>query len=279
MEDERTRERSDIHAPAGILTGKRTGTTAACMAATRRRKRIFVKRLTAVMHQPRELSQSAGCTNKTWEEDQIPSLQHRDCRQGRRRIRRTSSPRKVHADDLPARPEPNEPIETDVIYSPYTRYPRRLHDLICVLTPMYYVVSCSVGPDPRNLRQFSAVFDTGSGLNLIQKSTLFDVWKRYLVQNETLPRPGDGNGRPLRLLCVARIRTHFSISVLHLPFVVAASLAADVIIGTRFINQHVDALECRRQCVMIHRDCVLPILARNSDRTFTKTNPRQRRTP
>ena len=57
-----------------------------------------------------------------------------------------------------------------------------------------------------------------------------------------------------------------------MPFVVTDSLAVDVIIGTRFMNQHVDAIECRRQCVKIHRGCVLPIHARNHDGTFTKTN-------
>ena len=61
-------------------------------------------------------------------------------------------------EDPLAQPEPsNEPINPDVIYGPYTRYPRRFDDLVCVLTATYYVVSCSVGPDPRNLRPFSAV--------------------------------------------------------------------------------------------------------------------------
>ena len=62
-----------------------------------------------------------------------------------------------------------------------------------------------------------------------------------------------------------------------MPFVVADFLAVDVIIGTRFMNQHVDAIICRRQCVKLHRGCVLPILARNHDGTFTKTNPVARR--
>ena len=62
-----------------------------------------------------------------------------------------------------------------------------------------------------------------------------------------------------------------------MQFFVADSLAVDVIIGTPFMNQHVDAIECRRQCVKLHRGCVLPILARNHDGTFTNTNPVARR--
>ena len=72
-------------------------------------------------------------------------------------------------DDFPAQPgTPNEPMDLDVIYGPYTRNPRRLDDLVCVLTATHYVVSCSIGPDPRKLRPFSAVFDTASGPNLIR---------------------------------------------------------------------------------------------------------------
>ena len=217
------------------------------MAATQRRKWIFGKRLTTVTPLPRELLQPAGCTNTTWEEDQFPSLRHRDSNHGRRRIRRTSSPMKRRVDDLPARPEPsNEPIDPDVIFGPYTRYPRRFDDLVCVLTATHYVVSCSVGPDPRNLRPFSAVFDTGSGLNLIRKSPWFVGWKRYFGRKETVPRLGDGGGRPLRLHGVALIRARFANSLFHLPFVVADSLAVDFIIGTLFMNQHVDSIECRR---------------------------------
>ena len=149
-------------------------------------------------------------------------------------------------DDFPAPLEtPNEPIDPDVIYGPYTRYPRRLADLVCFLTATHYVVSCSVGPDPRNLRLFSAVFDTGSGPNLVRKSALFDGWERYLVRPETVPRLGDAND----------------------------FIAVDVIIGTRLMNQHVDAIECRIQCVKLHRGCVLPILSRNHGETFAKTNP------
>ena len=39
------------------------------------------------------------------------------------------------------------------------------------------------------------------------------------------------------------------------------------------MNQHVDAIECRRQCVKLHRGFVLSILARNNDGSFTKPNP------
>ena len=97
------------------------------------------------------------------------------------------------------------------------------------------------------------------------------------MRYEVVPRLGYANGRPLRLLGVALIRARFGNSVFHMTFFVAESLAVDVIIGTLFMNQHVDAIECRRQCVKLHRGSVLPILARNNDGTFTKTKPVARR--
>ena len=176
------------------------------------------------------------------------------------------------ADDFSARSKLNEPIDPDVIYGPYMRCPRRLDDLVCVLTATQYVVSCSVRPDPHNLRPFSAVFDTGSGSNLMRRSALFARWELYLVRNETVTRLADANGRLLQLLGVKLLRARFANTFFHLPLVVADSFAVYVIIGTRFMNQHVDAIECRRRCVKIHRGCVLSILARNHDGTFTKTN-------
>ena len=112
-----------------------------------------------------------------------------------------------------------------------------------VLTATHCVVSCSVGPDPRNLRLFSAVFDTGSKPNSIRKSAPFDGWELYLIRNETVPQLGDANGRTLRLPGVALIRARFGNSLFHMPFVRVDSLPVDVIIGTRFMNELVDAIE------------------------------------
>ena len=131
-------------------------------------------------------------------------------------------------------------MDPDVIYGPYTRYPKQMDKLICFLTATHYVVSCFVVPDPRNLRPLPSVFDTGSGPNLIRDSALFDSWERCLVKNETVPRLGDANGRPLRLRGMVPIRARFRNSFYPLPFIVADSLGVDVFSGTRFMIEHVD---------------------------------------
>ena len=227
--------------------------------------------------QPCELSQTEDCPTPTWEGGLVSSSRFRASNCGRRRHRSPPKPQRRNTDELTKPCDTNEPRDPDVIYGPYTRYPKLTDELVCVLTATHYVVSCSVGPNPRNLRPFPSVFDAGSGPNLIRESALFDGWERYLVKNETVPRLGDASGRPLRLRGVMLIRARFGNSLYHLPFVVAESLAVDVIIGTRFMNQHVESIKCRRQCVKLHRGSVPPILARQSDGTFTRISPVDKR--
>ena len=43
------------------------------------------------------------------------------------------------------------------------------------------------------------------------------------------------------------------------------------------MNKHVDAIECRRNCVKLRRGCVQPILARNSNGSLAKTHPVDKR--
>ena len=64
-----------------------------------------------------------------------------------------SSPesRNRNSDEFTKFSDANEPMDPDVIYGPYTRYPKQTVELVCVLTATHYVVSCSVGPDPRKL--------------------------------------------------------------------------------------------------------------------------------
>ena len=169
-------------------------------------------------------------------------------------------------------------MDPDVIYGPYTQYPKQTVELVCVLIATHSFVSCPVVPVPHILRPFPSVFDTGSGPDLIQEIALFDGWERYLVKNETVPRLCDANGRPLRLRGVMFIRARIGNSLYHHPFIIAESLAVDVIIGTRFMNQHVDSIECRRQCIKLHRGSVLPMLARQSDGTFPRASPMSKRT-
>ena len=68
---------------------------------------------------------------------------------------------------------------------------------------------------------FNAVFGTGSGMNIVQRDALFDVWEKLLDKDATMPRLGDANGRPLRLLVEITLRISFGNTTYRVPFIVA----------------------------------------------------------
>ena len=118
---------------------------------------------------------------------------------------------------------------------------------------------------------FYAVFNTGSGMNIVKRDALFDGWEKLLDRYATMPRLGDANGQPLRLLGEITLRIRFGNTMYRVPFIVADKLAVNVIIGTRFMNQYVDAIECRTQTIRPFRVATIPILSRTNQRnTNTK---------
>ena len=116
----------------------------------------------------------------------------------------------------------------------------------------------------------NAVFDTGSGMNIVKRDALFDGWEKLLDKDATMPRIGDANGRPLRLLGEIKLRIRFGNTTYRLPFIVAYKLAVNVIIRKRFMNRYVDAIECRTQTKRLFRGATIPILSRTNKRNTNK---------
>ena len=93
-----------------------------------------------------------------------------------------------------------------------------------------------------------------------------------------MPRLGDANGRQLRLLGEITLRIRFGNTTYRAPFIVADKLAVNVIIGTRFMNRYVDAIEFRTQTIRLFRGAKIPILSRTNQRnTNTKYENEQLR--
>ena len=93
-----------------------------------------------------------------------------------------------------------------------------------------------------------------------------------------MPRLGGANGRPLRLFGEITLRIRFGNTTYRVPFIVADKLAVKVIIGTRFMNRYVDAIECRTQTIRLFRGSTIPILSRTNQRdTNTKYENEQLR--
>ena len=123
---------------------------------------------------------------------------------------------------------------------------------------------------------FNAVFYTGSGMKIVKRDALFDGWENLRDRDATMPRIGDANRRPLRLLGEITLLIRFGNTTYRVPFIVADMLAVKVIIETRFMNRYVDAIECRTQTIRLFRGATIPILSRTNQRNTKKKHENER---
>ena len=156
----------------------------------------------------------------------------RDGKQGRRGPRKTKDKRPTKT----KRSEACHERTTNERYAPYHDSPTYHENVLCLLTATQYVESCSIGNTEQTMLHFNAVFDTGSGINIVKRDALFDGWEKLLDRDATMPRLRDANGRPLRLLGEITIFIRFGNTPYRVPFIVSDKLAVNVIIGTRFMN-------------------------------------------
>ena len=125
------------------------------------------------------------------------------------------------------------------------------------------------------MRPFNAVFDTGSRMNIVRQDALSDGWQTWLTKDTVLPTLRDANGRPLRLLGEILLRIRFGNTKYRVPVIVSDMLAVEVIIGTRFMNRYVDAIECRNRTIRLNRGGKIPILSRHdARRPYERPNDR-----
>ena len=74
--------------------------------------------------------------------------------------------------------ETNDERKTNESYAPYHDSPMYHENVLCLITATHYVVSCSIGNTQRTMLPFHAVFDTGSGMNIVKRDALFDGWEK-----------------------------------------------------------------------------------------------------
>ena len=111
------------------------------------------------------------------------------------------------------------------------------------------------------IRPFNAVFDTGFGINIVRQDALTDGWQTWLTKDTVLPTLGEANGRPLRLLGEIVLRIRFWNTKYRVPFIFLDKLALEFIVGTRFMNRYVDAIECLNQTIRLKRGGTIPVLS------------------
>lgn len=116
------------------------------------------------------------------------------------------------------------------------------------------------------MRPSRVVVDTGSGYNVIRKDALLRNWRQRVLVNADLPDLCDANGNPLNIRHEVQLRIRLGDAVYPVRFLIVTKLACSVLLGTQFLDKHVDAIKCRQRVVYLTRS-IVPILGVWDSRT------------
>ena len=149
-------------------------------------------------------------------------------------------------------------------------------DPICKLSLYNYKVTASIGSSANAQTNLLWVFDTGTGPNLI----ILDVLSRQNIPRIDTSRQIANltSASQHSLDCVGVIHLYVNVSnyVVKQPFIVVKQLSTDAILGTTFIDEHVDAIWVRRRIAVLTDGTILPIEKRHSPNTIRKPNETMR---
>ena len=95
------------------------------------------------------------------------------------------------------------------------------------------------------MRPLLITADTGAGYNLIRKDNLPEDLQKFLVAALELSELGDANGNLIDIEAVVHLSVRLGNTIYRVPFLIAEQLAVAALLGTSFLNKHVDHI-CRR---------------------------------
>ena len=128
-----------------------------------------------------------------------------------------------------------------------------------VMAALHYTVSASVGLNSKAAKATPIVLNTGAGHNVIRRSSLPEGWKQFITTNKDLPTLCDASGNVLASASEVLLRFRFVNAFYRVTFIVVDNLSCPVLVGTKFLNRHVDAIRCRKGIVEFTGDTI-PIL-------------------
>jgi len=132
-----------------------------------------------------------------------------------------------------------------------------------VLAPVYrqYTITAALGFDQARMRLMKPTLDTGAGSSIIRVDALPKGWERRLHRRPHFPYIVDAHKNPISARGMVTLRLHSGGFATDVDFVVVQRLAVPVLLGTSFVNRHVEALYPRRQRVRWSTDASVPILS------------------
>ena len=120
----------------------------------------------------------------------------------------------------------------------------------------------SVGTSHRALSPHVIAVDTCSGFNVINRTALPPNWQDHVYHtNEPLPKLANADRSPLQLTGVVSLSVRLANTIYRLPFVIAESLAVDILVGTPFINTHVRSIDVETRKILFRTGDTTAILS------------------
>ena len=109
---------------------------------------------------------------------------------------------------------------------------------------------------------------------MILRSALPEGWKNFIAKKNNLPKLCDASGHVLDIASRVLWRVRFGNALYRLTFIVVEKLSLPVLPGTKFLNRHVDAINCRKSMVQFTGG-TLPIVGHHAPGDLWRDPDRQ----
>jgi len=121
-----------------------------------------------------------------------------------------------------------------------------------ILSPAHrhYEIAATIGPCQRAMHSCRPVLDTGAGINLVRPNVLPANWQIYAEKLERTPRMKDANNNSLITNYAIHLYIDFGCAKVFDRFFVADHLSVPCILGTEFMDNHVEAIFTRLKKVV-----------------------------
>ena len=151
-----------------------------------------------------------------------------------------------------------------------------LADPVCYLSLYNYKIEALIGPTVDTVERCVSVLDSGSGPNLIKSSMLSSDTLRTLRTDKLIANLAGAGGHRLKTRGIVTLTVKVGNNVARQPFIVVDRLGADAILGTQYIDDHIEHLWIRRRLVVFPNGETVPIQKQlGNQRPVEDTLPRR----
>jgi len=123
-----------------------------------------------------------------------------------------------------------------------------------ILSPAHrhYEIAATIGHCERAMHSCRPVLATGAGINLVRPNALPANWQSYAEKLERTPRITDADDNRLIANCAIHLYIDVECAKIFDRFIVAEHLSGPCILGTEFMDSHVEAIFTSLKKVLWH---------------------------